>query len=878
MQAEQRDTEMRLKPVADHIRQAFSGDERFMILQTYYRQNGYKQTDVLKGSVALLLEVPFFIAAYRFLSGLDVLQGVRFGPIADLGLPDGLLRLGSLRLNFLPVLMTAVNLVSAGIYMKGFPLKNKLQMVGMALVFLVLLYGSPAGLVLYWTLNNVFSLLKNIFYKLRHPDRVLRILFALCGGAGLVFLFLVHPLQSRSHQILGAAFFAALLLPLLLRVAGKKRSFALPTPKEDRRLFLLGSLFLAALTGLLIPSTLIGSSPDEFVFLGAYFSPYWYILSSCLLAAGTFLIWVRIFYELADEKGRGWLCLAILLLSVAAAVDYLVFGTHYGNMSDMLRYDLIPKVELRESLLNLLAICAAGAVFAWLWKKKPALVRTALLAAVIAILLMSGLSAARIPDGIGDKNLGMKSSTDPEDWPHIELSREGKNVVILMMDRSVGCYLPYLFAERPELQEQFAGFRYYPNTISYGHATREAAPALYGGYEYTPAELEERGGQSILEKHNEALKVMPVLFAENGYQVTVLNPPFAGYRWYPDLSIYADYPEIEAVNTYGMIDGSQLESPLAEEFGENFFGWQERNETALLRNFFCHSIFRIAPSFLQPTLYNMGYYNASQGLAEADPGKSYNQVSDSLSTARGRDPGFVNSYDVMVLLSELTRLNDEPEGCFVMLANEITHSPCLLQTPDYRPTTVVDNREYDAAHALRPGFEGQESLRLRDYIQVSHYHVNMAAMIRLGYWMDWLREQGVYDNTRIIIVGDHGTHLDLREEDRFGPELWEDISFYNPLLMVKDFGSGEFTVDERFMTNADVPLLAFADLVPDPCNPFTGNPITDEIKQRPVQLIYGQEDWDGVTGAEKRFPAGYWYSFSGDRVYDPEAWSVEDFR
>ncbi|WP_228378566.1 hypothetical protein [Treponema endosymbiont of Eucomonympha sp.] len=30
----------------------------------------------------------------------------------------------------------------------------------MALVFLVLLYNSPAGLVLYWTVNNVFSLAK----------------------------------------------------------------------------------------------------------------------------------------------------------------------------------------------------------------------------------------------------------------------------------------------------------------------------------------------------------------------------------------------------------------------------------------------------------------------------------------------------------------------------------------------------------------------------------------------------------------------------------------------------------------------------------------------------------------------------------------------
>ena len=38
------------------------------LLQTYYRQNNYKPTYVLKGATSLFLEIPFFIAAYAFLS------------------------------------------------------------------------------------------------------------------------------------------------------------------------------------------------------------------------------------------------------------------------------------------------------------------------------------------------------------------------------------------------------------------------------------------------------------------------------------------------------------------------------------------------------------------------------------------------------------------------------------------------------------------------------------------------------------------------------------------------------------------------------------------------------------------------------------------
>lgn len=94
MQEEARDIEKKLEKGVKHIKKTFSGDERMMILQTYYQQNHYKPTDALNGSVSLLLEIPFFIAAYQFLSHLELLQGVSLGPIADLGSQDALLVLG----------------------------------------------------------------------------------------------------------------------------------------------------------------------------------------------------------------------------------------------------------------------------------------------------------------------------------------------------------------------------------------------------------------------------------------------------------------------------------------------------------------------------------------------------------------------------------------------------------------------------------------------------------------------------------------------------------------------------------------------------------------------------------------------------------------
>ena len=178
MQEEERETELRLHKGVAHIKKTFRGDERMMMLQTYYRQNNYKPTYVLKGATSLFLEIPFFIAAYAFLSNLALLHGVSFGPIRDLGAPDGLLTVAGVTVNVLPFLMTAINLVSCVIFTKGSLPKTKVQLYTMALFFLVFLYTSPAGLVFYWTLNNLFSLLKTIFYKLRHANTILGVLFS----------------------------------------------------------------------------------------------------------------------------------------------------------------------------------------------------------------------------------------------------------------------------------------------------------------------------------------------------------------------------------------------------------------------------------------------------------------------------------------------------------------------------------------------------------------------------------------------------------------------------------------------------------------------------------------------------------------------------
>ena len=119
-----------------------------------------------------------------------------------------------------------------------------------------------------------------------------------------------------------------------------------------------------------------------------------------------------------------------------------------------------------------------------------------------------------------------------------------------MLDRALGREVPYIFDEKPELLDSYQGFVYYPNTVSLGRCTNIGAPCLFGGYEYSPDQINLRTRESISQKYNESLLLMPVLFSQNGYDVTVIDPPYAGYSENSDLSIYNDYPNVPQNNSF----------------------------------------------------------------------------------------------------------------------------------------------------------------------------------------------------------------------------------------------------------------------------------------------------------------------------------------
>ena len=70
MQEQERNKQKEMEHWIKHIKKTFKGDERFMMLSTYYREVGYSQLSSIKSSLSLLLQIPFFIAAGLLLTGI----------------------------------------------------------------------------------------------------------------------------------------------------------------------------------------------------------------------------------------------------------------------------------------------------------------------------------------------------------------------------------------------------------------------------------------------------------------------------------------------------------------------------------------------------------------------------------------------------------------------------------------------------------------------------------------------------------------------------------------------------------------------------------------------------------------------------------------
>ena len=834
----ERDIQAKMKPGVDRIKRAFSGDEQYMILSTYYRQNHYHPIMALRSSFGLLIQIPFFMAAYSCLSKMPDLQGQSFLFIHDMGKPDAIFSIGNFQINILPIAMTVINIIAGAIYTKGFPIKEKIQIYGMAVLFLVILYNSPAGLVLYWTMNNVFSLVKNIFYKMKHPVKVLY--YCMCSFVVFVafyILFVYDGTASLSKRLSVAIPLLLLtLIPLFLKgvnwILDKPLKSLVENKKERLWLFISSAIGLTLLTGLLIPSNLISSSVQEFSNIGTVTNPKSFLISPFWQSFGIFILWSGCIYFLFGKKIQSLMAIIFSDFLICALVNVFAFAGNYGSMDLTLKFiGGINSQSLTFILINLFVVIIISILpFIICSIKKEKLLSSISFIACLVCTALSIFNSSKITKEYKSfMAVQNQISKDDSIVKRLHFTKTGKNVVVLMLDRVEAPYLNMIFDNEKQLKSSFEGFTFYPNTISYNGHTLMAAAPLYGGYEYSPYNSNQRDSLTLKEKQNQAILTLPrILTEQSDFTASMFDTSWGNLSYIADMNF---------TNGYEKISGEVLNGRYTGNFkSENTLFNSDTLQKSVERNLFFVSLFREVPAVLRNAIYFKGSWWSAEKVSDLDE--------------------FIDWYAPLYYMNEITDFNSETNS-LMMITNEATHS-------------TQDVSELD-----------QFSEKL-SYTSDTVYKVTYASLEAVAKWLDNLKANGVYDNTRIIIVSDHGVGTHVKGIYETATIDGFQKSHLNPLFMVKDFNAkGEIKISNDFMTNADTPYIAVKDIVKNPINPFTNKELSDGSKEKSEGILVTSDDIFMPHHSKSNYKftlnPNKWYRVKNN-IFEDKNWTREEIK
>ena len=161
-----------LQPQMKAIQDKFKDDPAKMNkkLMEFMREN---KVSPLGGCLPMLLQIPVFFGFFKMIRSAIELRGARFLWVKDLSQPDTLFLIPGLHFPFnpLPLVMGATMLVQARLTppSPGMDPVQQKMMRYMPLMFLVFLYNYSAGLTLYWTVQNLLTILQTKLTKMNEP-------------------------------------------------------------------------------------------------------------------------------------------------------------------------------------------------------------------------------------------------------------------------------------------------------------------------------------------------------------------------------------------------------------------------------------------------------------------------------------------------------------------------------------------------------------------------------------------------------------------------------------------------------------------------------------------------------------------------------------
>ena len=149
----------------------------------------------------------------------------------------------------------------------------------------------------------------------------------------------------------------------------------------------------------------------------------------------------------------------------------------------------------------------------------------------------------------------------------------------------------------------------------------------------------------------------------------------------------------------------------------------------------------------------------------------------------------MGGYPNLVFLPQLCSVDDGPSAANFFFSEV------------YHDTGAFDSQGQLQSQSVEAQAEDLD--RYGNVYSVRNIYDGRVVMGLVQRWLVWLKAQGVYDRTRIMIVADHGHPL---SEAKFGTHPW-----FRPLILFKDYDTREaLKTNQELKTNADVPSFLTA--------------------------------------------------------------------
>lgn len=841
----------------DKIEAVYKGRERYYYTREIQRRYRYSPWTAMIPTLGLLVQIPFLLAAYHYLSELPLFNGISFGYIKDLSKPDTIAVVAGLPINLLAILMTVINLVSGWRYAESGKPKERIQYMSVAAIFLFLLYNCAASVVLYWTLSNALSFVRSeIFFRKREETapataktwscvhvQVFSSWFFILALALAGYCFCVSaalPSSVSARALIAAVDDAGVLMLLLAWTC-----FAVWRAFEQRRdgahggsSSVLGrwQMRLVALFLLLVVLDRFTLCPLGESQLLSYFSVRAWRLMGVVIAVGfacqipSVLKLVSLVRLPTCTRASGFASLAAFLYVACVILIWhplLVYASEPQSFATS-AWGIVGKG------LGWAAAIGVGFILAWkMFLKRLAAVLTTVGLVFVGFVVLTYLFI--LPFDVGTLQGAELVNLKGMFCTGAEYLLEGIGLVTLLFVAimlvaklgSKGLAATFVVLHLVVIIQ--AGGK----ILSHGGAGAAVARASEG---VEPIKLSRTG-------HNIVVFMLDMVQGHSFHHVQddpELARHLTGFTWFPNAVSIANMtcPSMPAV--YGGPDfapdklnlddrplnvkASEIMRNFKTEFEKRGFAFRHYNCNLAV---FGNELTRISP------LFDRKYLSGVMGRPD------YHGKSGMLGILRAN----ALMQAVPFALKPMIYNNGKWRGCSVPGESYRSFSqehlfyealPRITQACESGSGGNLNFFHVEATHNPWGIPSGNGKIVRADNVQMLKW-----IMRQLGAYFEWMKRNGVYDNTRIILVSDHG--LVNMEKDTYKPEndpmqnkqLWaklvgdlqpqwvlqdQKIQMLNCLMAVKDFDDqGPFRRSDLLVSNADVRGLLesekFADML-----------------------------------------------------------------